>query len=86
MLRELSKIVQIVLQMIIDAFYIYLCVDMDEKVAKPYHLHQRVDKRGWKDSRVTQEFNGFLGRSRYPEHQVCHEIVAHINDTLNREF
>ena len=31
MLRELSKIVQMALQVIIDAFDIYLCVDMDEK-------------------------------------------------------
>ena len=47
MLRELSKIVQIVLQVIIDAVYIYLRVDMDKKVTKPCHLHQRVGKRGW---------------------------------------
>jgi hypothetical protein len=86
MLRELSKIVQMVLHMIIDAFYIYLCVDMDEKVAKPCHLHQRVGKRGWKDPGVTQELNGFLRRDRHPERQVCYEVVAHIKDTLNREL
>ena len=86
MLRELSKIIQMVLQVIIDAFYIYVRVDVDEKVAKPCHLHQCVGERGREDSRVTQEFNGFLGRSRYPERQVCHEVVAHINDTLNREL
>ena len=86
MLRELSKIVQIVLQVIIDAVYIYLCVDMDKKVAKPCHLHQRVGKRGWKDPSVTQQFNGFLGRSRHPERQVCHKVVAHVNDTLDREL
>src|SRR2546426_4773740 len=76
MLRELSKVVQMVLQVIIDAFDIYLRVDMNKKVAKPGHLHQRVGKRGWKDPGVTQEFNGFLRRSRHPERQVCHEIVA----------
>jgi hypothetical protein len=76
MLRELPKIVQMALQVIIDAFDIYLCVDMDEKVAKPCHLHQRVGKRGWKGSRVPQEFNGLLRRSRHPERQVCHEVLA----------
>jgi hypothetical protein len=86
MLRELSKIVQMVLQVIIDAFYIYLRIDMDKKVAKPGHLHQCVSKRGWKDSRVTQEFNGLLRRSRHPERQVCYQVVAHIKDTLNREL
>jgi hypothetical protein len=58
LLRELSEIVQMILQVIINAFYIYLCVDMDKKVAKLGHLHQRVSKRGWKDFCVTQEFNG----------------------------
>ena len=71
MLRELSKIVQMVLQVIIDAVYIYLGVDMDKKVAKPGHLHQRIGKHGWKDPSVTQEYNGFLGCGRYPERQVC---------------
>ena len=56
---------------------------MDKKVAKPGHLHQRVGKCGWKDLGVTQKFNGFLGRGRYPEHQVCHEVMADINDTLD---
>jgi hypothetical protein len=59
-LRALSKIVQMALQVIIDAFYIYLRVDLDEKITKPCHLHQRIGKRGWKDSHVTQEFNSFL--------------------------
>jgi hypothetical protein len=48
MLREPSKIVQMVVQVIIDAFDIYLRVDMDEKVTKPRHLHQRAGKRGRK--------------------------------------
>ena len=86
MLRELSEIVQMVLQVIIDAFYICLGVDMDKKVAKPSHLHQRVGKHGWKDPGVTRECNGFLGRNRYPERQVCYQVVAHIKDTLNREL
>ena len=86
MLRELSKIVQMVLQVIIDTIYIYLRVEMDEKIAKPRHLHQRVGKRGWKDPCVTQEFNGFLRRSRHSKCQVCYEVVAHIKDTLNREL
>ena len=72
--------------MIIDAVDIYVRVDMDKKVTKPGHLHQRVGKRGWKDTRVTQEFNSFLGCGRHPEHQVCHKVVADINDTLNREL
>jgi hypothetical protein len=54
MVRELPKIIQMVLQMIIDAFYIYVRVDMDKKVAKSGHLHQRVGKCGWKDPGVTQ--------------------------------
>ena len=86
MLRELSEIVQMVLQVIIDAFYIYLRVDMDKKVTKPRHLQQCVGKHGWKDPGVTQEYNGFLGCGRYPERQVCYQVVTHINDTLNREL
>ena len=86
MLRELSKIIQMVLQVIINAFYIYLRVDMDKKVAKPRHLHQCVGKHGWKDPGVTQEFNGFLRCSRHSKGQVCYEVMAHIKDTLNREL
>ena len=40
MLRELSEIVQMVLQVIIDAFYICLGIDMDKKMNRLKERYQ----------------------------------------------
>ena len=85
-LGELSEVVQVIVQVLIDTPHIHLGVDVDEDIPKAHHLHQRGGESGRKDAGVTQQFYGLLGGSGGAERQDCHKVVAHVDNTLNRQL
>ena len=50
MLRALSKVIQVMVQVIIDAPHIHLCIEVHEHITKPHHLHQGLGEGSREDN------------------------------------
>ena len=65
-LGKLSKVVQVILEILIDTPHIHLGVDVDEDIAESHHLHKRMGESGRENTRITQQLYGLLGVAGIP--------------------
>jgi len=86
MLRELSKVIQVILQGVMDAPDLHLHVEVHEDITQPHHLHQRLGEGKRENPCVAQEFYGVLRRSGRTERQSCDQVMTYVNDALNRKL